>query len=212
MGGMAGMDGVRMRVLVACEFSGRVTSAFRAFGHDAWSCDIRPTIYRNREDVPYHIQGDVRDTIEWGWDMMIAFPPCTYLTKANNMGGVARLESEGFLRRQTLAYQFILELWNAPIERIAIENPSGYLNNLWQRPSQVIQPWQFGDPYKKATCLWLKNLPLLIPTKRVQPIGSWVASGNSNSTGHRDPHTRSITFRGIARAMASQWGDVATLN
>jgi hypothetical protein len=137
-----------MRVLVACEFSGRVRDAFAARGHDAWSCDLLPS-----ETPGNHIQDDVLKHLSGEWDLMVAHPPCTFLSRAGaNLWHVRRTEQE-------TALEFVLAPWNSPIERVAIENPIGKLNALWRYPSQVIQPWAFGAPYTKATCLWLRGLP-----------------------------------------------------
>jgi site-specific DNA-cytosine methylase len=184
-----------MRVLVACEFSGRVTEAFKTRGHDAWSVDTQPTI----GDPRTHIRADIREVLALGpvlaepWDLMIAFPPCTALTAAGQSrygGTTARAEALGLVR----------ELLEAPIPRIALENPRGAISTSLRRPDQIIQPYYFGHPYTKMTCLWLKALPHLTPTNKVQPLGSWHDAGPK--TGHR----RGLTFRGIADAMADQWG------
>ena len=163
-----------MRVLVACEYSGRVRDAFIAAGHDAMSCDLLPT-----ESPGKHYQGDVLDVIGDGWDLMIAHPPCTYLTiaaewayqevqkkkiKPGTLIGSARREA----REQ--AIRFVLSLANAPIERIAIENPVGVLSSRWREPDQFIQPYEYGDDASKKTCLWLKNLPRLSPTEFAPPV------------------------------------------
>lgn len=162
-----------MRVLIACEYSGTVRDAFLARGHDAMSCDLLPT------DVPGpHYQGDVRDVLGEGWDLMIAHPPCTYLTiaaewaykdvqtkriKPGTLIGAARRQA----REEAIA--FVMMLANADIPRIAIENPVGVLSSRWRKPSQTVQPWQFGHDASKATCLWLKGLAPLLPTREVQP-------------------------------------------
>ena len=199
-----------MRVLVACEFSGVVRDAFIARGHDALSCDLEPS-----ECPGPHYQGDVRDILfgdsgYWGyWDMLIAFPPCTYLTAAG-----AHLWKH---RQQHLvdAQQFVLTLYHSGIERVAIENPQGWLNSHWRKPDQTFNPYWFGVPYKKRTCLWLKNLPPLVPTNYLHGVrASWVNSGNNyrNHYGEgwtkgvqRNPRERSRTFQQVADAMASQW-------
>lgn len=190
-----------MRVLVACEFSGVVRDAFIARGHDAISCDLEPG-----ERPGPHYQGDVRDILANGWDMMIAFPPCTYLSCA----GARWLKVPG---RDSLirgAFSFVMELWNAPIPRIAIENPRGLLNTMWRPPDQVIEPFYFGDPYKKRTCLWLKNLPPLMATVVVPQWKYWIDGGRLREGLRglkRDPKDRSRMFPGIAAAMAEQWGE-----
>lgn len=196
-----------MRVLVACEFSGRVRDAFTARGHDAWSCDLLPS-----ETPGNHIQDDVLLHIDDGWDLMIAHPPCTYLSRAG-----AHLWSVRQAAQQT-ALDFVLALWNSPIARVAIENPIGRLNRMWRYPSQVIQPYMFSDPWSKATCLWLKNLPPLFATNIVavtpsQPRVAHMSAGRRSGTtygafmhANRSAKARSRTFPGVAAAMALQWG------
>lgn len=183
-----------MRILVACEFSGVVRDAFRARGHDAWSCDLLPS----EVDGP-HIQGDVFEAISSAeWDMMIAFPPCTYLTRAGD-----RWHADSPQRFE--AAKFVQRLFDQPsIPRIAIENPRGALNRCWRRPDQMIQPWMFGIGEKKATCLWLKGLPPLLAT---------VVHTDRRDRVHRNVgpgperwKIRSRTLPGIAAAMAAQWG------
>lgn len=186
-----------MRVLVACEWSGRVRDSFRRLGHDAWSCDLNPGkgVYN-----AFHIRGDVFDAIDaGGWDMMIAFPPCTYLAVIGNYYGT---------QKQANATQFVDDLWNSGIPRIAIENPIGTLSTKWRRPTQYIQPYWFGDPYSKKTCLWLHNIPNLQQDRSYRPseITPWVDGGSSSRTGVQTSKRRGITFQGIARAMAEQWG------
>lgn len=186
-----------MRVLVACEFSGVVRDAFIARGHDAVSCDIDPS-----EGPGPHIQDDVRNHLNKGWNMLIGFPPCTYLSTLNAPLG----RYGGPEQKEALA--FVLELMNAPIERIAIENPVGAINTRIERPTQIIQPYQFGDPWQKRTCLWLTELPALIPTnvlpgKHPKVVGGYVEPSRTVKTRSKE---RSRTFPGIARAMAEQWG------
>jgi hypothetical protein len=199
-----------MKVLVACEFSGIVREAFRKRGHDAWSCDLLPTEIESQ----YHFQRDIFDVIPLGWDMMIAHPPCTYLTNA----GVRHLYDHVFSRRGNKtkvsgskrwvelfgAAKFFNALKSANIEKICIENPipHKYAKDLIGKYSQLIQPWQFGHGETKATCLWLKNLPKLKPTNIVLGREARI---------HRMPPSkergklRSITYQGIANAMAEQW-------
>lgn len=182
-----------MRVLVACEFSGRVRDAFRARGHDAWSCDILPT----ESDPAYHIQADVLTVLDQNWDLMIAHPPCTHLA----VSGARWFAGKEELQEQ--AIRFVLKLFQAPIKRIAVENPVGILHTRFMQPHQTIQPWQFGHGECKATCLWLHNLPLLQPTQ--------VVPGRKNSVHHAADtpqrwKVRSRTYPGIATAMAEQWG------
>ena len=183
-----------MRVLVACEYSGRVRDAFLARGHDAMSCDLLPT------DVPGpHYQGDVFDIICDGWDLMIAHPPCTDLAVSGARHFAAKI-ADG---RQDRALGFVRMLLNAPIDKIALENPISIISSKIRKPDQIIQPWQFGHGETKATCLWLKNLPKLVPTD--------IVDGREPRV-HRMPPSadrwkkRSETYFGIAEAMASQWG------
>ena len=193
-----------MRVLVACEFSGRVRDAFLARGHDAWSCDLLPT-----ESPGPHIQDDVLKHLDDGWDLMIAHPPCTYLSKAGaHLWALRHCE-------QQAALSFVLALWSSLIPRVAIENPEGRLNLLWHLPDQRIQPHGFGDPWTKQTCLWLRGLPPLWCSRPVTPHPSIrrtpSPSGDHPTYGafmraHRSPRDRSRTFLGIAEAMAEQWG------
>lgn len=184
----------RMRVLVACEYSGRVRDAFRAIGHDAVSCDLLPT----EIDGP-HYQGDVRDLLYGSWDVLIAHPPCTHLAVSGARHFAAKREDG----RQQEALEFVRLLMNAPIPRIAIENPISVISSEIRKPDQIIQPWQFGHGETKATCLWLKGLPKLTPTNIVDGREARV---------HRMPPSpdrwkeRSRTYQGIADAMAAQWG------
>ena len=181
-----------MRVLVACEFSGTVRDAFAALGHDAWSCDLLPT------DKPgNHIQGDVLPVLSDSWDLMIAHPPCTHLAVSG-----ARWFKDKQAEQQE-AIQFFMQLAEAPIQRIAIENPVCIMSSRWRKPDQVIQPWQFGHGETKATCLWLKNLPKLVPTNIVEGREARI---HKMSPGPNRWKERSKTFQGIADAMAAQWG------
>ena len=196
-----------MRVLVACEYSGAVRDAFRAMGHDAVSCDLLPT------DVPGpHHQGSVLDIIDDGWDMMIAFPPCTHLAVSGARWFAAK-RADG---RQQMAIDFFMELANANIPKIAIENPVGIMSTEWRKPDQIIQPWQFGHEATKSTCLWLKGLKKLRPTNIVDKGERHVTkSGRSLPKWYNLPPSedrwkvRSTTFQGIADAMAQQWGGAA---
>ena len=181
-----------MRVLVACEFSGIVRDAFAVRGHDAWSCDLLPT-----ERLGQHIEGDVLDVLGDGWDLMIAHPPCTYLAVSGTRWFPFRL------REQAAALHFVRELLNAPIERIAVENPVSVISTQIREPDQVIQPWQFGHGETKATCLWIKNLPLLIPTNVVDGREARI---HKMSPGPNRGHERSRMYPGLAAAMAKQWG------
>lgn len=185
-----------MKILVACEYSGVVREAFKARGHDAWSCDIVPSEIEGK-----HYQGDVRNILDQGWDLMIAHPPCTHLAVSG-----ARWWKDKKVA-QANAIQFFFDLAAAPIKKICIENPIGIMSTQWRKPDQIIHPWMFGDSYTKSTCLWLKNLPKLIPTNIVDK-GEIVVHG-----GKRIPKwysnreiARDRTFKGIAEAMAAQWG------
>jgi len=188
-----------MRILIACEYSGRVRDAFIKAGHEAMSCDLLPT------DAPGpHYQGDVRDVLDYPWDLMIAHPPCTHLS----VSGARHFEAKRRDGRQQSAVSFFMMLAKADIPMIAIENPVCIMSSMWRKPDQVIQPWMFGHGETKATCLWLKNLPLLHPTEIVE--------GRQNRI-HRMPPSddrwklRSETYRGIADAMAKQWGSAEFL-
>ena len=187
-----------MRVLVACEYSGRVRHAFRARGHDAWSCDLLPA-----EDGPctraYHMQGDVLAILDQGWDLLIAFPPCTDLC-ASGARWFAEKRADG---RQDASIRFFMRMATAPIKCKAIENPVGIMSTVWRKPDQIIQPWMFGHGETKATCLWLDNLPALVPTNIVQGREARV---HRMPPGHERWKERSRTYEGIARAMAEQWG------
>lgn len=191
-----------MKILVACEYSGRVRDALLALGHDALSCDLEPT-----EAPGPHRRGDVFGIIGDGWDMMIAFPPCTYLTKANAWRWSA-IERE---REEALA--FVRALLAAPIDRIAIENPPGAIGTAIRPADQYIQPWHFGEPWQKTTGLWLKGLPKLVPAYAQAPadLRAYIdnrprtAGSLSGAGGVRRSKDRSRTFEGIARAMAEQW-------
>jgi len=199
-----------MRVLVACEYSGTVRDAFRARGHDAWSCDLLPC----DADPTYHQRGDVVDLLRDGWDLMIAHPPCTYLTSSGLHWNKRRPERAAQTEE---ALKFVLALANAPIPRIAIENPIGCLSTRWRKPDQTIQPYQFGHDASKSTCLWLTNLPKLVATSVVAPRmvdGKPRWANQTNSGQNRVPpgpdqwKIRSTTYQGIADAMAEQWGTI----
>lgn len=183
-----------MRVLVACEYSGRVRDAFIRAGHDAMSCDLLPT-----DALGPHYQGNVFDIINDGWDLMVAHPPCTHLA----VSGARHFAAKRADGRQQEAINFFLALTNAPISRIAVENPICIMSSLWRKPDQIIQPWQYGHGETKATCIWLKGLPKLTPTD--------IVSGREARI-HKMPPSpdrwklRSQTYQGIADAMAAQWG------
>jgi hypothetical protein len=180
-----------MKVLVACELYGRVRDAFIAKGHDAWSCDI---YWTNGN----HIHDDVLNHLNEGWDLMIAHPPCTYLAVSG-----ARWFSDR-MPEQTAALTFVRALLSAPIPKIALENPIGVISTNIRKPDQIIDPWQFGHGTTKATCLWLKNLPLLKPTNIVNGRFPEIHYMPKSSNRGR---LRSITPLGIAQAMANQWGN-----
>jgi len=181
-----------VRVLVACEYSGRVRDAFIRKGHDAVSCDILPT------DVPGpHLNCDVRLVLDDGWDLMIAHPPCTHLAASGARWFADKLEE------QQAAIEFFMTLTSAPIKKIAVENPVGIMSSKWRKPDQYIQPWEYGHGETKKTGLWLKNLPLLVPTN--------IVDGRENRIHRMAPSDdrwklRSLTYTGIAEAMAEQWG------
>jgi hypothetical protein len=182
-----------MRVLVACEYSGRVRDAFLAKGHDALSCDLLPT------EVPGpHYEGDVFDIIGDGWDLMICHPPCTHLA----VSGARHFAAKKASGVQDEALEFVRRLLDAPIHRIALENPVSIISSRIRKPNQVIQPWQFGHGETKATCLWLKNLPNLTPTNIVEGREARV---HKMPPGPNRWKERSRTFEGIAAAMADQW-------
>jgi hypothetical protein len=195
-----------MHILIACEYSGTVRDAFIRAGHDAMSCDLLPT------DVPGpHYEGDVFDIINNGWDMMIAHPPCTYLS-VSGMHWTARGLRDPQLTEDAL--DFVTRLMAASIPRIAIENPISVISSRIRKPDQIINPWQFGHDASKRTCLWLKNLPLLTPTDIVEPRivnGKKRWANQTDSGQNRLPPSddrwkiRSETYTGIAQAMADQW-------
>lgn len=191
-----------MRVLVACEFSGTVRDAFGALGHDATSCDLLPTARPGK-----HYQGDVFDIINDGWDLMIAHPPCTHLAVSGAMH-FARKVADG---SQQAALEFVEQLFAAPIKKKAIENPVSIISSRIKKPSQIIQPWQFGHAERKTTCLWLEGLPLLTPTNNVQAEMRAKPPNRQNPLYQLPPSPdrwmlRSKTYQGIADAMAAQWG------
>lgn len=194
-----------MRVLVACEYSGIVRDAFAKLGHDAMSCDIIPT------DAPgNHYQGSVLDILNDGWDLMIAHPPCTYISNA----GARHLYPKKILNKQRYlkgmeAVDFFMTLYNANISKIAVENPIPSKIFGLPKYSQTIQPYEYGHPFQKRTCLWLKNLPLLKPTNIVEKGQSTKVVGNWFNAGGKDRQkNRAKTFQGIADAMAEQWGNL----
>jgi len=190
-----------MRVLVACEFSGAVRDAFIRAGHDAWSCDLLPC----EADPLRHLTGDVRRFMDCApddepWDLMVSHPPCTHLA----VSGARWFKEKATEQAEALA--FVRTLLDAPIERIALENPISIISSRIRKPDQIIQPWQFGHGEVKATCLWLKNLPKLVPTNVVEGRhpACWLASPGPDRW-----KIRSRTYQGIAKAMAEQWGALA---
>lgn len=188
-----------MKVLVACEYSAVVRSAFEARGHYAMSCDLLPT------DVPgLHYQGDILDLLDEHWDLMIAHPPCTHLASSG-----ARWFKDKQVE-QAEAVEFVKTLLNAPIEMIALENPIGVLSSKVRKPDQIVQPWMFGHPETKATCLWLKGLPLLVPTNNVKKEMEALPAKDRHRVHYMSPgpdrwKARSTTYAGLAEAMAEQW-------
>jgi hypothetical protein len=252
-----------VKVLVACEFSGTVRDAFRKLGHDAWSCDLRP----DKNGSPFHIQGDALEAVKIGWDLLIAHPPCPYLTgsaewaygdgpyhqkvKPGTLVGAARRAA------RDEAAEFFMAMYNAPVERVAVENPVGCMSRRFRKPDQIIQPYEFGSDASKKTCLWLRGLPKLKANEYVQPrlvtpwipcpdecgdyyctqhrkhvadcscpsIDSWASrnlfpyepclprwsnqtdSGQNRLSPSEDREAiRSVTYPGVAKAMAEQWG------
>jgi len=181
-----------MRILVACEYSGIVRESFKLKGHDACSCDLLPT-----EISGNHYQGDIRDILDDGWDMMLAFPPCTHLCVSGARWFKDKREE------QEAALGFVRLLMDAPISKICIENPIGIISTRIRKPDQIIQPWQFGHGETKATCLWLKGLPKLTPTNIVEDREARI---HKMPPGPNRWKERSRTFQGIANAMADQWG------
>tara|TARA_R110002110_G_scaffold27213_2_gene99273 strand:- start:2038 stop:2691 length:654 start_codon:yes stop_codon:yes gene_type:complete len=205
----------KMKILVACEESQAVTKELRKLGHDAFSCDILPCSGGHPE---WHIQGDVLEQLHKGWDMLIAFPPCTHLA----VSGARHFPQKIADGRQQEGIDFFMEMINAPIPKIAVENPIGIMSTNYRKPDQIIQPWMFGDKAQKSTCLWLKGLPKLVPTdivdkgefiefiskkgvKKRQPKWYFDALKNAKTSAERST-LRSKTFQGIANAMALQWG------
>lgn len=190
-----------MRVLVACEYSATVRDAFRARGHDAWSCDLLPT----EGDSSFHYEGDVFSFLEKPpfrngfFDLMIAHPPCTDLA----VSGARHFAEKIADGRQQRALDFVQALLEAPIPRIALENPISVISSKIRKPEQIIQPWQFGHGETKATCLWLKNLPKLVPTDIVEGRSDRI---HKMPPGPNRWKERSRTYQGIANAMAEQWG------
>jgi hypothetical protein len=203
-----------MRVLIACEFSGSVRDEFIKLGHDAISCDLEPT-----EKPGPHYQGDVMDIIDDGWDMMIAFPPCTHLA----ISGAAHFAKKRADGRQQQGIDFFMSLVNCNIPKYAIENPVGIMSTNYRKPDQIIQPWQFGNEAQKSTCLWLRDLPKLQPTNIVGKGEFFEWKDGKTGKTKRQPKwfydafkknsterakIRNKTFPGVAAAMAQQWGNL----
>ncbi len=206
-----------MRILVGCEESQAVTIELRKLGHEAFSCDVMES---SGGYPQWHIQGDILKELHKGWDMLIAFPPCTHLA----VSGARHFEQKIKDGRQQQGIDFFMEMINAPIDKICVENPIGIMSTKYRKPSQIIQPWMFGDKAQKSTCLWLKNLPLLVPTnivekgefiefvskkgvKKRQPKWYFDALKNSKNASDRSK-LRSKTFKGIAKAMATQFTNI----
>ena len=187
-----------MKVLIGCEFSGTVRDAFRRLGHEAWSCDLLP----DEKNYSYHIQTEVRKLLNEGWDLGIFFPPCTHLC----VSGARWFKDKQKIQQDAL--DFVSRLMISSIPKIAIENPIGIISSKIRKPDQIIQPYEYGHNEQKATCLWLKNLPKLKPTKimkeRIQKI-------HLMSPGPLRSKERSRTYGGIAEAMARQWGEIECL-
>lgn len=203
-----------MKILVGCEESQAVTIELRKLGHEAFSCDVMES---SGGYPQWHIQGDLLKELHKGWDMLIAFPPCTHLA----VSGARHFEQKIKDGRQQQGIDFFMEMINAPIDKICVENPIGIMSTKYRKPSQIIQPYMFGDKAQKSTCLWLKNLPLLVPTnivekgefiefiskkgvKKRQPKWYFDALKNSKNASERSK-LRSKTFKGIAKAMATQF-------
>lgn len=215
-----------MRILLACEESQAVTIEFRKYGHEAYSCDIVDCTGGHPE---WHIKGDVLEQLDKGWDMMIAFPPCTHLA----VSGAAHFAKKRADGRQQAAIKFFMAMVNAPIPRIAIENPVGIMSRIYKKPTQIIQPYYFGDEAQKTTCLWLKNMPTLYHNKipnlfdyEITHVGKGEMNVIKRLSGKTElraawidkfgkaedrSSVRSKTFKGIAEAMAKQWKDLPSI-
>ena len=203
-----------MKILVGCEESQAVTKELRKLGHEAYSCDILPCSGGRPE---WHIQGDIIEQLDKGWDMLIAFPPCTHLA----VSGARHFPQKIADGRQQQGIDFFMAMINAPIPKIAVENPIGIMSTKYRKPDQIIHPWMFGDKASKSTCLWLKGLPKLVPTDIVDKgefieftskkgvkkrQAKWYFDALKNAKTNAERSTlRSKTFLGIAKAMATQW-------
>ena len=203
-----------MRILIACEESQTVCKAFRKKGHEAYSCDILPCSGGHPE---WHIQGDVLEELNRNWDMIIAHPPCTYLTVTGNKWMKPEFQNRfpGRQKQREDAIQFFMAFANAKCNKIAIENPVGIMSTYWRKADQYVHPYHFGDPHSKRTGLWLIGLPLLVPTNVVEPQMHIQKDGRRDPIWHYETmklpaaersKARSKTFQGIADAMAEQWG------
>lgn len=199
-----------MRVLAGCEYSGAVRNAFRKLGHDAWSCDLLPS----DDNSEYHIQGDVLSILDDGWDLGIFFPSCTFLASSGMHWTIRGLRDPQLTED---ALEFVKQLLDAPIPKIALENPIGVISTRIHKPDQIIRPYEYGHDASKATCLWLKNLPKLVPTNYIEPRivdgkkrwGNQTDSGQNKLTPSPDRwKLRSTTYQGIAEAFATQWGTI----
>lgn len=195
-------------MLIGCECSGVVRRAFRELGHDAWSCDLLPA----EDSQAYHMQCDIFEALKQRWDLGIFHPPCDYLTVSGNRWfSDAVKAAEGIptgaerRRERERAVEFIRQIWGCSIYKVAIENPIGRLSTLWGKPSQIVQPFHFGDPYRKATCLWLRGLSLLTATSNLQTGEQSCWKMGPSKTRKTD---RSRTYPGFAKAMAEQWGRI----
>jgi len=220
----------QLNVLIACEFSGTVRNAFTKLGHNAWSCDLEPS-----DSDGQHFQGDALEIIKWEksdgtsfWDLLIAHPPCTYLTLAGNRWFKPEYADRFPTRIQDRqdGVDFFMELMNANIPHICVENPIGVMSSLYRKPDQIIQPWQFGDPFQKSTCLWLKDLPTLTPTNivgkgeffewvdkktgRVKRQAQWYMDALNGKSSYERQKIRNKTFQGIADAIADQYSNYIT--
>ena len=195
-----------MKVLIACEESQAVTIEFRKLGHEAYSCDVLPCSGGHPE---WHIQGDVIPQLSKKWDLVVGFPPCTWLCQAMRTNA-ARKDRPNitpiFETEREKAFLFFMSIYNSNSKKVAVENPIGYMNqkNIFRKPDQIIRPWMFGHGYRKDVCLWLRGLPVLLPTKIVsgrKKLDFWSTKRNLNGVS-----LKSKTFPGIAKAMAEQWG------